>query len=398
MLKKRLRFSGMEFLFWATLAAGSFNVVFLRGRNLSNTTIGTIMALVACTNIFAQPLWGIVSDRIRSVKKVCVLCLACSGAVFFLLPFSKTVVLTCVMLMTFTLFSSPLSPLLDSWVIKGIAGEPRISYGSLRLLGSIGYAIMTFVYGKLIDSVSINIIFIAYLILALISILSIVRMESETLTGHRTLKEMKVGRLFRNYYFAAFVIFAFLIYIPTTASMTYLPNLVEQVGGSREQLGIMFSFRALTEIPVFLFGGYLIKRFRPERLLIFAGILYSLQQLVYLLSVKPWQAFAGQVLGGPSYSLFLLGMIHYVYMLAPEELKSTSQTVAASFSMGLSSVVASYAGGLLIDHAGIYWLYRIGVISNVLMVTLFILSFALGKRVLKQNKSVIGEESQNVQG
>ncbi|MDN5277832.1 MAG: transporter, family, 3-phenylpropionic acid transporter [Clostridiales bacterium] len=387
--KKRIQYTCMEFLSWATLAAISFNVVLLREKGYKNTVIGTIMFVVAFSNIFAKPFWGVVSDRIRSVKKVYIFCMAISAVIYLLLPLTGSPLQTGLTLLVFNFFCSPLDPLLNSWIVHGTSNNKDMSYGAIRLWGSIGYAIMTYAYGKLINYRSVNIVFPAYFIMAVLTIILSIRIKDEEAAVQQiTLKEMKFGKLFTNYYYVTFVLYAFFINIAIASSSTFLPNLVEHLRGSKEQLGMMFSIRALCEIPILFFGRQLIRIFGPVKLTIFAGVLYISQQFAYLMAINPLQVILGHIIGGPAYSLFLLGMIHYVHILAPDELKATAQTFTSAFSMGLGSMVGNYLGGILVDYLGLHWLYRLGILNNFLAVTLFVLSFLLKKyRISIKSKS-----------
>ena len=69
--KRQLYFSFLVLLFWGTFAAYyPFGVVILQEKGFSNTVIGTIMAINSMIVVFAQPFWGMISDRMRSVKNI----------------------------------------------------------------------------------------------------------------------------------------------------------------------------------------------------------------------------------------------------------------------------------------------------------------------------------------
>ena len=67
------------------------------------------------------------------------------------IPLYGKIIVVALVLATVTFFESALMPLLDSWVVKGIAEEESISYGSIRLWGSIGFAFTAFLVGKIIS-------------------------------------------------------------------------------------------------------------------------------------------------------------------------------------------------------------------------------------------------------
>jgi len=79
-------------------------------------------------------------------------------------------------------------------------------------------------------------------------------------------------------------------------------------------------------------------------------------------------------------------MLYYIHELAPEELKTSAQTLASALGNGLSSIVGNFGGGLFIKYIGLRMLYRFGFVSNIVTITLFLLSFRIigqlkGKRM-----------------
>ena len=388
--RKRLQFTALEFMFWATFAATPFTVVFLREHGLKTTTIGLILSINSIIGIFAQPIWGLISDKLKSIKKVFMFCFAMCSITYFFLPFMHATILLGILLSLDTFFRSSVVALMDTWVVSSIAYEEKvkISYGSLRLWGSIGFAIMVLLYGRIIDHSSINIIFPIYFVIAVITLVICLFIENSSASLHMNYKELKPKRLFKNYYYVVFVVFIFLLSIPNSPSGTFLPNLFDQVGGTKEQYGLMHSLKAFMEIPIFLFGKTLLDKFGHKKLIVLAALLYTLQQILFANATSPFQVIFAQVIQGPAYSLFLLGMLYYIFELAPEGLKATAQTMASALGMSLSSIVGNYGGGIFIDHFGLKPMFRLGAISDSITIALFIFSFIIGKTLLKKKISM----------
>ena len=125
---KQANLSALQFIFWATFAAYyPFTVVFLQAKGFNNTTIGTILSINSFIVIFAQPFWGMVSDRLRSVKKVFLFCMIVAALIIQFFPVISSVIGMALLLATLTMFESPLSPLMDSWVIQEIRNEQDLS-------------------------------------------------------------------------------------------------------------------------------------------------------------------------------------------------------------------------------------------------------------------------------
>ena len=389
-----MQFTGLEFLFWASMAVTPFTVVFLRGRGISNSTIGLMLAFNSLIGIFAQPFWGIISDWLKSVKKVFIICFSACAISYCLLPFTRSVIFVAVVLAVDVFFRSSLATLLDTWVIFSISNNSGISYGSVRLWGSVGFAIMAYIFGKLINGMSISIMFPIYFIVVLVTVIFCSRIESgnASFTGMK-LKDINVGKLFKNYNYIAFIIFALLLQIPNTPAFSFLPNLVEQLGGSREQYGLIASLKAFVEIPFFILGKYLLDRFGHMRLLVFSSCLYVLQQFLYFKAASTNQVLGAALLSGPAFSLFLMGMLYYIYSMSPEGSKATAQTLASALSLNLGSIIGNYGGGLVIDNFGLKSIFLMGAIIQSSAILLFVLYLLVSKRFagIKQYETNIVE-------
>ncbi|SFP98312.1 MFS transporter [Caldicoprobacter faecalis] len=377
---KQLQYSVLEFIFWATFAAYyPFVVVFLRNKGFSNTIIGTIVAINSLVVVFAQPFWGIVSDRIQSVKKVFIICL--TAAIILLQPvsFISSAVFVGIVLALVTAFESPLAPLLDSWVIQGIKTEKNLYYGSIRVWGSIGFAVMVYIYGRLVDSFSTDVLFPILLLMGCLTVITCIGIKTDRPVSSDGVDNLNFTRLLKNYAYMSFLIFAMVIIIPHRSAFIFLPNLMELVGGSDGELGMVFTIMAISEIPIFLYSKILIRKFKPINLILFSTIFFILRQALYLVSTTPFHVLAIQLLQGPSFALFTNGAVYYIDELAPSELKATAQTFANSIFFGVSGIIGSYVGGWIIDSYGLRSIYWVGVFVSIAISVLFFFSLNINR-------------------
>ena len=66
----------MEFLGYGTsLAALGYLTVFLQDIGMDASQIGTITAVNSVVGMVASPFWGVVSDKLRSLRKTLLICL-----------------------------------------------------------------------------------------------------------------------------------------------------------------------------------------------------------------------------------------------------------------------------------------------------------------------------------
>ena len=87
-----------------------------------------------------------------------------------------------------------------------------------------------------------------------------------------------------------------------------------------------------------------------------------------------------QGIGG---GLFIGVGTNYVYSLAPDHLKATAQTLNGAMN-SVAGIVGNLLGGVLIAMVGVKAFYFIAGCMIFGAVVLFLLSFPLGQRILKQ--------------
>ena len=87
------------------------------------------------------------------------------------------------------------------------------------------------------------------------------------------------------------------------------------------------------------------------------------------------------VLHGIGNGFMLPTSISYVFSLAPDNLKATSQTFLASTN-SIAGVLGGVLGGALITLMGIKQFYLVIGLSMLVILVLYLLSFPFGEKVL----------------
>ncbi len=291
--KRQLYFSFLVLLFWGTFAAYyPFGVVILQEKGFSNTVIGTIMAINSMIVVFAQPFWGMISDRMRSVKKIFIINLLIAIVLIQPVPYIASAVFAGLVLALVTFFESPLAPLLDSWVIQGIKDEGNVSYGNIRVWGAVGFAINVYICGKMIDKFSTtNVLFPFLFAMGCLAAFACTRIKIDRPAAAENAGRLNLKKLFNNRQYIYFLIFAIILTIPHRSAFTFLPNLMKSVGGTDGDLGLIYTIMAISEIPTFLYSRVLIKKYKPVNMILFSSIFYILRQVLYLMHPARFRSF-----------------------------------------------------------------------------------------------------------
>lgn len=388
---KQIQFSIIEFLYWMAASAASFTVVFLQDKGMSSSQVGIVMAMLNVFGIISPPFWGMVSDKVRSVKKVLVLCLIVGSLIFALVPAAANYFIGPWMLVVLVLpisafFRTPTTSLLDSWTIKTVNRERGMAYGSIRLWGSIGYAIMAFLFGVLIKRLGgATITFYMYGLLNIPMILMCFFQKGDEVADKQkvSFRELHAGRLLKNYYLVVFLIFNTMLYLPVQGTFTFLPYLITEISGNSNSLGTIISIKAFMEVPMLLGSAYLVKRFGIVKMIVLGGVLYTCEQFLYVLCGSIWQVTLVMVIHGTAFGIYLACSVSYIYHLAPKELSATAQTICGALS-SLSGIMGNLFGGYIVEMSGIRSYYGIAGAIQIVSLLLFLVSFPLGKRLTGQ--------------
>lgn len=377
------RLSALEFVFWSASACYyAYIVMYLSQRGYSSSIIGAIMSLTAVISIISPPIWGYVSDHTRSINAVMIACVSATAVLVFALPFIKAVWLM-VIAMSFIAFTdSPNAPLLDSFIMQNMHRLSHTNYGGIRLWGSIGYAITAYLLGIFIDIYGTGIMFIAYGVFAILVIKMLSSLPDPSAVAVKSSAKDSQGRhhyalLLKNPYFLSFLVFGSLLFTPHKASFTFLPQLLSSVGGTNAQLGMAWFISAASEAPILFLGQRLSARYKPLHLILLSSIFFIARLAIYALTYAPWLVIANQIFQGLSFGLFLTGTVYYINEMAPEGLKATAQTIATASYMGVSGILGSYLGGIIIDRYEIHTMYKLGIAVQATAVAGFLLSLLI---------------------
>ena len=211
-------FSSLEALFWAMMAPSAYTVVFMQDQGFNNSQIGLGLAAINLASFMFLPVWGMVADKIGSRRKT-LLILYTGIAIFGTLTSILTgnVALTILLMFSVIVFRGSVSAITDSWLITEVntpdLSGSRINYGPVRSAGSIGYALATLIFYFLFTRLNVSTRF-NWLISASLAVACFILVSTykETQSDRKavpvsrklSLKELKPGRLLKNYYFVTF--------------------------------------------------------------------------------------------------------------------------------------------------------------------------------------------------
>ncbi|MEK4348180.1 MFS transporter [Paenibacillus sp. FSL P4-0184] len=355
---------GFNFLYFALLAMFiPFLPVYLGEQGLNPAQIGFIIGTGGFVTIIAQPLWGMISDKTRTIRKVLLILLLCSAVTGYFLFDSSSYVRLILFAMLLYFFLMPIDPLAESLNFR-ISEAAGISYGSIRTYGALGYGVMALLTGYVMSYFGSQGMALLFVAISLTSFVVSWFMPDAPVTGKPvTLDSLK--HFLSNRETLLFLVLIFISSVPARMNDTFLGVYIRELGGSPELVGQSFFIAAMSEIIVFALSFWWLRKGKELIIISISGAFYFLRFFISAWILDPHLLAYLQILQILTFPVFYSAAIQYLYSIVPVEWRATGQTVLALLFFGVSGILASYAGGALYEAFG----------GKVLYLTISVMSF-----------------------
>lgn len=373
---------GVTGLFWFAWAFGCYQSVYLQSVGFSASNLGVLNAASSAVTIASVSFWGMVSDRIGSIRRVLILVLAVGSALYAMVPLIPTglpfsPLLFTVLIPALNFFRGSVATFDENLLVRN-CNELRLNFGVLRGLGSLLFTVGSVLIAAVLPQVGVpNTFWISGLLMvpAIICVVLAREPNSKPSRGKDGKGGMNLGELFKNKAYVSFLFFALVFYIAASCEGNFIPYFMGEVGVPSERYGILLALRAFMEIPFLLFMVRLRQKFPLRVLVLGAPVLMAVECLGFGLFAN---SLPGMLLCctffGLGNGLFIGSSLNYVYELAPDHLKASAQAFFASVS-SVSGILGNLLGGVVFDAIGARPFYLSVGCAYLLSSLIFLLSF-----------------------
>ena len=290
-------FCAIEAVYFAIFANYSYQSVWLKEVGIGSSQIGLMVSIASIIGIAACLIWGSVSDKLGSSKKVFIAVVSITGVLYAFLPVlrnagSNIVGILFVYIPLIYFFKQSGTSMMDSWIISATSNK-GIPYGSMRKWGSVGYAVMSVIWGAVVGKyIGTEVVFFSMIPLVIIFNLICLRQRTEVSENSRFLREKAKDssietkgkawkKLSENKAFIVYMIYAFGLNVYIGVSIVFMPFILEAAGCKSEQIGIVTGFRAVIEFGGMYIGTKIARKLPLRYIMIIPGILFALEHLLY---------------------------------------------------------------------------------------------------------------------
>lgn len=312
---------------------------------------GIIFSSIALVAIFGQFIIGYLCDKFNTTKNFFYL-VSVAYVIFnaILYAYTENVFFIHLLLVSFTggLFRV-LMGVMETWTIE-TNDYIKYHFGTIRAFGAIGWAIGSPLTSQLVTRFGYSSIGFAFAFLTIMSLLVAYRLpDAQKVQKNENLKLKDIRVLLSNKKYVKLVVLLVIVNIVFTADLFTVIDKIIHIGGTNDDVAIKWSFQAVTELPLFFLGFYLLKKFSSIKLLLFSIIMFIVRFALYSIAVTPFQIIMISGMQAITFPLLMIAQKILVANESPLNLQSTGQMFALSMYVGVSSLITPVLSGFLVE-------------------------------------------------
>lgn len=346
--------------------------LFLKRQGLDGVEIGWIVAIGSVVALLAAPLWARMSSQSSKPLRLAQLAFFLSGALAVVLSWQSAFVWLALAYSLRVLATAGMPPLMESTVARATEAL-RLGYGSVRVFGSLGWAVIVLAAGWIIERAGIRTSFYFFCATAWIAALLISRLGPGV---HSVAPAQKSGpalslrqvtrNMLRQPALLGLAITLILITLGNMGVAQFENIYLDQLGASEGLIGVANMVGSVFELPGMLWADRLVRRHGSGRILL-AGFIINIALRAAVFAVPSAAAIiATKAVTGISFSFYTIGLVKYI---SERTAGADTATMMAIFTVTLPSLL-NIAGtplvGLAFDHIGARWLYTFAIVGYLL--------------------------------
>ena len=332
-----------------------YSLYLRRDLELSETRVGLVVAILPLVGLFLQPAWGQLADRTGSRRGVLAAVTSGVGLANLVLWTVDDFVTALAGTALLAIFSTAVLPLATSVsMAAGPAhGEGTARFGPIRMWGTCGFLAMVFAFPHLLALEAASLVWM-FPLTGLLSLaagavaMSLPRGQALELRSDRG----ELRGLMRHRPVARLVFLVFVAHCCIQGPIMLFPLYLTSRGGDVDDIGHMWIFMLLLEIPLIGFSSRSLRRLGARGLLTVGLLSEGVRWTICALSTDLHLIAIVQLLHGVGVAGILVGAPFYLEQAVPERLRSTGQALVSSAGFGAGMIVSTSLGGWLLEHVG----------------------------------------------
>ncbi len=388
-MSPKLRLQVMMFLQYFIWGSWAVTLGTYLGQTLEfeGAQIGLIYGTTAVAAIISPFFVGMVADRFFPTERIIALLHLVGAALLWYVSTLTTFDAMYLGMLAYSLCYMPTLALTNSISMSNLK-DPTGEFGSVRVLGTIGWIAVGLLLGKLaVDATAqpIRIAAMASVVLGLYAFL--LPHTPPPARGQpfsvRDALGLDALALLRSPSFVVFIIGSFLLCIPLQFYYAFANLFLNEIGVANAA-GKM-TMGQMSEVFFMLFIGVLLRKFGIKVILLVAMLAWAARYFAFGAGNATdgiWMIYIGLLLHGICYDFFFVSGQIYVDQQAGPRIRAAAQGFIALVTLGVGNFVGSWLSGRIVDahvlpEGGHDWtaIWRIPALGALVIFVLFAVLF-----------------------
>lgn len=365
-------YSTLHFLYQiVSVCIIGYSSYYLLGCGFKNTEIGILIAVSNVIAVILQPVIGSYADKPTSpsLKKIMLILFgAYAIAAIGLYILNGSILWLVSIIFGFcSMMFQILLPCLNSLGTESLNQGRSISLGVARGMGSLSYAITSYILGIVVIPMGITIVpMIASVTLIIISI-AIAMFPFEKVK--RAEKEQEIEGKGGFSFFKKYKSFTWVLtgcvcfYINHTLLNNFVFQIVQSKQGTTAQMGTATAIAAMLELPIMFGFHFLLKKISAGKWIVISGLFYTIKAIGSLLVPNMFGFYFVQVFQMFSWATITVAAVYYVNaVMKPEDTIKGQSYMGMTFTLG--TILGSVFGGVLLDYTSVNAMLMVAAIIS----------------------------------